>query len=218
MGDDEIHPAISINISPQSRSRPLTLLQHPSLLFGSEFKLQLSRPTFIEIKLTSWRLRPAPGNHAPPNKEIQVPIPVKISRSGNTRTEGLSREVVGLRKLTSLTPTKVNAVAVGLISLWVLNAPTRDEKIEATRPKAYLAVGRLVASTLYTGEKLPLLHRVVDPLTGLTIAYVRPAPDTSIRNLLGQYVGVMGTKEYDPALKLHIIDAESIDALTPEGR
>ena len=33
VGDDKIHPAISIKISPQSRSRPLTLLQYPSLLF-----------------------------------------------------------------------------------------------------------------------------------------------------------------------------------------
>jgi hypothetical protein len=86
---------------------------------------------------------------------------------------------------------------------------------DARKPKTYLAVGRLTASTLYSGEKLPLLYRLVDPLSGLTIAYIQLKPGSlaDANPLLNQYVGVIGERNYDPALKLNIILTEQIDAL-----
>jgi hypothetical protein len=87
---------------------------------------------------------------------------------------------------------------------------------DAAKPKQYVAVGRLNASTLYTGDKLPLLYRLVDPLSGLTIAYVQPDKITKdIDLLLGNFVGVVGEKQYDPALKLNIIKATDVDGLSP---
>lgn len=89
---------------------------------------------------------------------------------------------------------------------------------DAKKPKQYIAVGRLAASTLYTGDKLPLLYRLVDQLSGLTVAYVQPVkPDMDLTPILNQYVGVVGDKEYDPALKLNIIKAKDVDALAPTG-
>lgn len=88
---------------------------------------------------------------------------------------------------------------------------------DARKPKQYIAVGRLTASSLYSGEKLPLLYRLVDPLSGLTIAYIqiKPSSTTDPNRLLNQYVGVLGERQYDPALKLNIILTDDIDALTP---
>lgn len=87
---------------------------------------------------------------------------------------------------------------------------------DAAKPKQYVAVGRLNASTLYTGDKLPLLYRLVDPLSGLTIAYVQPDKITKdIDLLIGHFVGVVGEKTYDPALKLNIIKATDVDGLSP---
>jgi len=82
------------------------------------------------------------------------------------------------------------------------------------RPKNYTAVGRLAASTLYDGQRLPRLYRVVDPLDGLTLAYIRTDRNPrELNQLVGQYVGVIGKKKYDPALKLSVITAETVDPL-----
>jgi uncharacterized protein YgiM (DUF1202 family) len=89
-----------------------------------------------------------------------------------------------------------------------------DQPIEP-QPE-YSAVGRLQASTLYTGDQLPLMFRLVDPLSNLTVAYITPPAQDRTR-LLGRLVGVVGESRYDPALKLKIIDAQQIDLLSAGG-
>lgn len=97
---------------------------------------------------------------------------------------------------------------------------------DAQKPKSYIAVGRLSVSPLYSGRDLPMLYRLVNPLSGLTIAYVKPEgvsdPDPTTlpqdpSRLVGQFVGVVGKKQYDPALKLNIVLASEIDRLGPTG-
>ena len=80
-------------------------------------------------------------------------------------------------------------------------------------PRSYTAVGRLLASTLYTGETLPRLFRLVDPLSGLTIAYVRPTAQPQMIPLLGQLVGIVGSRKYDAALKLNVMTVRTVDVL-----
>lgn len=92
-----------------------------------------------------------------------------------------------------------------------------DEPLAAEAQPEYSAVGRLQASTLYTGDQLPLMFRLVDPLSNLTVAYITPPAEDRTR-LLGRLVGVVGQSRYDPALKLKIIDAEQIDLLSAGGR
>lgn len=94
-------------------------------------------------------------------------------------------------------------------------AKQKEKEIEEAgkRPKQYTAVGRLMASTLYTGKKLPLLHRLVDPLSGLTISYVKPSVEQDLSGYLGQYVGVVGDSRYDAALKLDVITPKEVDVL-----
>ncbi len=88
------------------------------------------------------------------------------------------------------------------------------EALAAARPKNYAAQGRLQGSSIYTGDQLPLLYRVVDPETELTIAYVAPAPGVDMNALIGQPVGIVGDSKFDPALKLKYIQPKAVDHLT----
>ena len=78
----------------------------------------------------------------------------------------------------------------------------------------YTAVGKLLASMIYTGDDAPLLYRLADPLTGLTIGYVQPGNRRGMNLYLGQVVGVVGPTRYDSALRLKVIELESIDRLS----
>jgi len=97
-------------------------------------------------------------------------------------------------------------------------AELAEVRRQATRDKpmmtSYDAMGRLVSSTLYTGERLPLLYRLVDPLTGLTIGYVEPEQEVELTPLLGRVVGVTGETRFDPGLKLKVIKVDQADVLT----
>jgi len=79
----------------------------------------------------------------------------------------------------------------------------------------YVAVGRLAASTVYDGHLLPKLFRVQDPATSRTIAYLRPDDGFDLTEMLGQLVGIVGTKAYDGGLRLNTIQPKRIDLLTP---
>ena len=75
------------------------------------------------------------------------------------------------------------------------------------------AVGRLNASTVYNGERLPLLYRLQDQSTGQTIAYILPGPTFDLSSMLGLLVGVKGPVRYDESLRLNTITPLSIDVL-----
>jgi hypothetical protein len=91
------------------------------------------------------------------------------------------------------------------------------QRIVSSQAKAvtqsYDAVGKLMASTIYTGGNMPLLYRLVDPLNGLTIAYVEASGKLGVASDLGKVVGIVGRSRYDAGLKLKIITATQIDVL-----
>ncbi|MBC22436.1 MAG: hypothetical protein CMJ32_00770 [Phycisphaerae bacterium] len=76
----------------------------------------------------------------------------------------------------------------------------------------YNAVGRLNASAVYNGERLPQLYRVRDPGSGQTILYLEP-DNPQITAMLGQVVGIVGTTRFDERLQLNIIEPRRIDIL-----
>ncbi len=82
-------------------------------------------------------------------------------------------------------------------------------------PVDYNAVGLLQSSSVYDGQSLPRMYRIVDP-TGRTVAYVAPTPLIDESDLLNTLVGVVGSASYDPALKLQIITPSRLDALAAE--
>lgn len=84
----------------------------------------------------------------------------------------------------------------------------------ADRTRTYSAVGKLMASPLYTGaNNRPLLYRLVDPLNGLTIAYVSPGADRAAAVHLGRVVGIVGQPKYDAGLRLKVVTPDQIDRL-----
>lgn len=80
----------------------------------------------------------------------------------------------------------------------------------------YAAVGRLAASTIYDGRRLPQLIRVQDTTSGRTVAYIEPSEKFDVIGLLGQLVGIVGEKAYDGGLRLNIITPRRIDILAPQ--
>lgn len=85
--------------------------------------------------------------------------------------------------------------------------------------RAYQLVGRMVTSSVYTGENLPLLYRVqgTDPITGQarTVGYIAPKKDQDLRHMLGRVVGVLGMMREDAALGLRVVEPDRVD-LMPE--
>ncbi|RMH29369.1 MAG: hypothetical protein D6693_02085 [Planctomycetota bacterium] len=91
----------------------------------------------------------------------------------------------------------------------------RLERLDRTRP--YALVGRLTASALYDGRRLPLMYRLesVEAGAGRTIAYLVPTPGVDLNGKLGSIVGVEGDSRVDPALKLRIVNPSRVEILTP---
>lgn len=77
----------------------------------------------------------------------------------------------------------------------------------------YLAVGKLNASAIYDGQRMPHLFRLQDAGTGRTIAYLKPVDEFDLTGMLGHLIGIIGEKEYDGGLRLNIIQPKRIDLL-----
>lgn len=100
-------------------------------------------------------------------------------------------------------------------------AVAQDEKrlaqklAEVDAVRQYTIVGRLSASTIYDGKRLPLMYRIqaVGGVAPRTLAYVKPDEALKVETRLGQVVGVIGEAVLDPTLKLNIITPLRIDAL-----
>jgi hypothetical protein len=91
----------------------------------------------------------------------------------------------------------------------------RERMAEVDRARQYTIVGRLSASTLYDGKRLPLMYRVqtVGGPSPRTLAYVKPDEKLGIDGKIGELVGVVGEARMDPTLKLNIITPLRIDTL-----
>jgi hypothetical protein len=81
----------------------------------------------------------------------------------------------------------------------------------------YVAIGRLNASAIYDGQRLPRLFRLQETSEGPTIAYVLPSATTDLATLTGLLVGVAGTTRYDESLRVNLITPVRIDLLADTG-
>jgi len=86
--------------------------------------------------------------------------------------------------------------------------------------RSYTVIGRVSPSTLYDGNRLPLMYRV-ESVDGRgyqrTIGYLRPGPGEDYEELIGAIVGVIGQSTFDSALGVRIITPERIDPLDPQS-
>ena len=100
---------------------------------------------------------------------------------------------------------------------------TQDDELlkkrleEVDRVRQYAIVGRLSASTIYDGKRLPLMYRVqtVGGPAPRTLAYIKPDPKLAIDAKLGQVVGVIGESVVDATLKIKIVTPLRVDTLEP---
>jgi hypothetical protein len=92
----------------------------------------------------------------------------------------------------------------------------RQSIAEFEARREYDAIGRLEASAIYDGHRLPHLLRLQDVSTGRTIAYLHPdAEGFTLVSMLGQLVGVVGEKNYDGGLGLNLITPRRVEPLRP---
>ncbi len=83
------------------------------------------------------------------------------------------------------------------------------------RSADYVAVGRLDASSIYDGQRLPKLVRLRDLSTGRTVGYLRPSHQVKLPERLGHLIGIVGEKSYDGGLRLNVLTPLRIDMLGP---
>ncbi len=88
-----------------------------------------------------------------------------------------------------------------------------DLELAMRTRQPYDVVGRINASAVFNGERLPLLYRLQDSGTGQTIAYIVPGPDFDLSSMLGLLIGVKGPMRYDDSLRLNTVTPASIDVL-----
>ncbi|MEO1511119.1 MAG: hypothetical protein AAFU70_03510, partial [Planctomycetota bacterium] len=108
----------------------------------------------------------------------------------------------------------------------VLNAARQRETgiLESLRAmresRSYDYVGRVVPSTLYTGETLPKLLRLVSAENGrrVTLGYLRPADSEELESMVGRLVGVVGSSTVERDLGgVRVIRPELLDEIEADG-
>lgn len=84
----------------------------------------------------------------------------------------------------------------------------------AAKPR-YTVVGRLSASTVYDGTRLPLMYRIlsIENFPGRTLAYVTPAEGVELTTRIGSLVGVVGDGAVDAALGVPVLTPKRVDFL-----
>jgi hypothetical protein len=94
-----------------------------------------------------------------------------------------------------------------------------EEVARLEKMRQYNVVGRLVASTVYDGKRLPLMFRVLSPesTSARTLAYVAPGSGFNLTEKIGRVVGVVGEAKMDESLRVNIIVPARIDVLTSSG-
>ncbi len=79
-------------------------------------------------------------------------------------------------------------------------------------PVDYVVLGRLNVSSVFTGmDGRPTLYRVEDPMNGRTLAYLEPSQTADVASMIGQWIGVVGTMEFDSQWRVQVIEPERVD-------
>ncbi len=90
-------------------------------------------------------------------------------------------------------------------------------QLEASR--YYTIVGQLQPSTVYDGQRLPLMYRVVSVggSAPRTLGYIKKTDRFELDAMLGRVVGVIGDAVIDRSLQLNIITPVYVDQLRSDG-
>jgi hypothetical protein len=88
--------------------------------------------------------------------------------------------------------------------------------IELERQRIYNVIGRLVRSTVYDGDRVPLLYRVMSPEPGSarTLGYLQPSDKFDLTNKLEQVVGIIGEIRPEASLRTNLIVPRRVDVVS----
>jgi hypothetical protein len=101
------------------------------------------------------------------------------------------------------------------------NEQQAQQQLElAAAARVYNIVGVLQPSTVYNGERLPRMYRVVSVggTSPRTLGYVRHSSELDLDRYIGQIIGVVGENQLDRSLQLNLINAVRIDPLRTSGQ
>lgn len=137
----------------------------------------------------------------------ETPLNVSVKRRLTQRRDYLKLQIDIQAKQRELAEAKQN------LSLDEQKLADRMKDVERTRQ--YTIVGRLSASTIYDGKRLPLMFRVmaIGGQSSRTLAYLKPDEKLKIEGKIGQVVGILGESRLDPTLKSNVITPIRIDTL-----
>ena len=79
----------------------------------------------------------------------------------------------------------------------------------------YALVGRLALSNTFDGRLRPFMYRIQEQKSGRTLGYLPTNKDWDLTSLLGQTIGVTGTKSWNPNWRVNVVDAQRFDILSP---
>jgi hypothetical protein len=79
----------------------------------------------------------------------------------------------------------------------------------------YALVGRLALSNTFDGRLRPFMYRIQEQSSGRTLGYLPTNKDWDLTSLLGQTIGVTGTKSWNPNWRVNVVKANRFDILAP---
>jgi hypothetical protein len=85
--------------------------------------------------------------------------------------------------------------------------------------RVYTMIGQLQASTVYDGQKLPLMYRVVSVggVSPRTLGYLKDSQEFALLGKVGAVIGVIGEAQLDRSLMLNVISPVRVDVLKPKS-
>ncbi|TVQ61590.1 MAG: hypothetical protein EA378_07480 [Phycisphaerales bacterium] len=88
---------------------------------------------------------------------------------------------------------------------------------DLARTDVYAVIGTLQASSVYDGQRLPLLYRVRSVGDGpvRTLGYIAPTEDLDLLSKLGRIVGVVGFVERDTQRNILMLRARRVNVIDP---
>lgn len=100
------------------------------------------------------------------------------------------------------------------------NTIRSDRSVETTlnaytQGRVYTMVGTLQPSTVYDGQRLPTMYRIVSVggVAPRTLGYIKEKPEFKLVEKLGLVVGVVGEATMDRSLQLNVITPVVVDVL-----
>jgi hypothetical protein len=98
----------------------------------------------------------------------------------------------------------------------LIGTPLGQRVVELERQRVYNVIGRLVRSTVYDGNRVPLLYRVMSPEPGSarTLGYLLPDEKFDLPNKLEQVVGIIGELRPDASLRTNLITPRRVDVVS----